>query len=160
MPGARLPDESKIHLAFEASLVAKGLFALGEIMGGVVALFLNKELLLSVMSVLTQEELAENPHDLVANYLLNSAQTLTIGTQMFVALYLLSHGGVKLWLIIGLWRERLWYYPTALIVFGVFIVYQLYRFSFTHSVWLLLISSVDVVVIALTWQEYKYLRRL
>ena len=140
--------------------MAKGLFALGEIVGGVVALFLNRESLLRVMSVLTQEELAENPHDLVANYLLNSAQTLTIGTQMFVALYLLSHGGVKLWLIIGLWHERLWYYPTALIVFGVFIVYQLYRFSFTHSVWLLLISAVDVVVIALTWHEYKYLRRL
>jgi len=38
--------------------------------------------------------------------------------------------------------------------------YQLYRFSFTQSVCLLLITLVDVIVIALTWHEYKYLRGL
>ncbi len=85
--------------------------------------------------------------------------TCRLGTQRFLALYLLGHGVVKLWLIVGLLRERLWYYPVALVVFALFIVYQLYRFSFTHSVWLLLISVVDVVVIGLTWHEYRYLHR-
>ncbi len=66
----------------------------------------------------------------------------------------------ELWLIIGLLREKLWYYPIAIIIFGLFTVYQLYRFSFTHSVWLLLITAVDVIVIGLTWHEYRYLRRL
>jgi uncharacterized membrane protein len=83
-----------------------------------------------------------------------------IGTQVFVALYLLSHGSIKLWLIIALLREKLWYYPTAIVIFGLFIVYQLYRFSFTHSVWLLLVTAVDIIVIALTWHEYKYLHRV
>jgi uncharacterized membrane protein len=116
--------------------------------------------LLKTVSVLTQEELVEDPRDVIANYLLHSAQNLSIGTQLFVAFYLLSHGSIKLWLIIGLLRQKLWYYPTAIVVFGLFIVYQLYRFSFTHSAWLLLITEVDVIVIALTWHEYKYLRRL
>ena len=79
---------------------------------------------------------------------------------MFAAVYLLGHGVIKLWLIIGLLREKLWYYPTALVVFGLFIVYQLYRYSFTHSIWLLLITIVDLVVIGLTWHEYRYLRRV
>jgi uncharacterized membrane protein len=161
MPESKnLAQEEKIHLAFEISLLLKGLFALGQIIGGIVAFFATKEFLLKTVSVLTQEELAEDPRDLVANFLLHSAQNLSIGTQLFVALYLLSHGSIKLWLIIGLLRQKLWYYPTAILVFGLFIVYQLYRFGFTHSAWLLLITLVDVIVIALTWHEYKYLRRL
>jgi uncharacterized membrane protein len=161
MPESKnLAQEEKIHLAFEISLLLKALFALGQIIGGIVALFVTKDFLLKTVSVLTQEELAEDPRDLIANYLLHSAQNLSIGTQLFVALYLLGHGSIKLWLIIGLLRQKLWYYPTAILVFGLFIVYQLYRFNFTHSVWLLLITLVDVIVIALTWHEYKYLRRL
>ena len=159
MPESKnLAQEEKIHLAFEISLLLKALFALGQIIGGIVALFVTKDFLLKTVSVLTQEELAEDPRDLIANYLLHSAQNLSIGTQLFVTLYLLGHGSIKLWLIIGLLRQKLWYYPTAILVFGLFIVYQLYRFNFTHSVWLLLITLVDVIVIALTWHEYKYLR--
>ena len=161
MPESKnLAQEEKIHLAFEISLLLKALFALGQIIGGIVALFGTKDFLLNTVSVLTQEELAEDPRDLIANYLLHSAQNLSIGTQLFVALYLLGHGSIKLWLIIGLLRQKLWYYPTAILVFGLFIVYQLYRFGFTHSAWLLLITVVDVIVIALTWHEYKYLRGL
>jgi uncharacterized membrane protein len=29
---------------------------------------------------------------------------------------------------------------------------------YTHSVWLLLVTALDVAVIALTWHEYRYLR--
>ena len=47
----------------------------------------------------------------------------------------------------------------ALAVFGLFIVYQAYRFTLTHSSWLVLITVVDIVVIALTWYEYGYLKR-
>ena len=161
MPDAEnIVREKRIHLAFVISLLLKGLFALGEIIGGIVALFVTHDVLLKTVTILTQEELTEDPHDLIANYLLHSAQNLSISTQLFVAFYLLSHGGIKLWLIIGLLREKLWYYPTAIVVFPLFIVYQLYRFSFTHSVWLLLITAVDLIVIALTWHEYKYLRRV
>lgn len=77
--------EEKIHLAFETSLFLKGLFALGEIIGAIIAFFATKEFLLKTASVLTQAELA---------------------------------------------------------------------------VWLLVITGVDVIVIALTWHAYKFLRRL
>jgi uncharacterized membrane protein len=159
-PIKNLAHEEKIHLAFEISLVLKGLLALGQIVGGIIAFFASKEFLLRTVSLLTEKELAEDPHDLIANYLLHSAQSLSLSTQVFVGLYLLGHGGVKLWLITGLWREKLWYYPVAIFVFGLFVVYQLYRFSFTHSVWWLLITAVDGIVIGLTWHEYRYLRRV
>lgn len=155
----KLLSEKYVHFAFEASLWIKGIFALIEISGGVAAYFVTQQFLVEIASAVTQGELTEDPHDLVANYLLHSAQNLSIGAQNFTAFYLFSHGAIKLWLIVGLLREKLWYYPTAMVVFGLFILYQLYRFGSTHSLLLLLITAVDVVVIALTWHEYRYLLR-
>ena len=159
MPAIGRLDEHRIHLIFEVNLFLKGAFAIFEIIGGILAYVIPQVFILGLVSTLTQHELAEDPRDLVANYLLHAAQHLSVGAQHFAALYLLSHGAIKLWLIVGLLRERLWYYPTAMVVFGLFIVYQLYRFSFTHSASLLFITALDVVVIALTWHEYGYLRR-
>lgn len=85
---------------------------------------------------------------------------MSVSSQQFAAFYLLSHGGIKLWLIIGLWRKKLGYYPAAKAVFGLFILYQLYRYSFTHSLLLLLITALDIAVIGLTWFEYQHLRRI
>lgn len=151
-------DEKKIHLVFEVSLWFKAVFALSEIIAGVVAYFVPPQLFLTLVLWVTKEEFVEDPHDLVANFLLHTVQHLSVGTQEFAAVYLLGHGAIKLWLIVGLLRERLWYYPVAMVVFGLFIVYQLYRFTFTHSIWLLLITVLDVVIIALTWHEYRYIR--
>ena len=152
-------DEKKIHLVFEVSLWLKGTFALTEVLGGVAAFVVPQQLLVHIANVITQGELTEDPHDLVANYLLHSAQHLSIGAQHFTGLYLMSHGVIKLWLIVGLLRERLWYYPTGMVVFSLFIIYQLYRFTSTQSLWLLFITAVDIVVIGLTWHEYGYVRR-
>jgi uncharacterized membrane protein len=152
-------SEKNIRLAFRVSLFIKGVFALLEIAGGALAYFISQKLLVSVITAITQDELVEDPNDFVANHLLDVAQQFSISTQYFTAFYLLNHGVIKLFLIAGLLRERLWYYPLAIIVFAFFIMYQLYRFSFTHSVWLLVITMLDMVVIWLTGREYKYLRR-
>jgi uncharacterized membrane protein len=105
------------------------------------------------------EELEGDPHDFVANLLIQAAQNFSVGTQLFISLYLLANGFTKAVLITGLLREKLVYYPAALVVFVLFVVYQVYRYSFTHSIWLLLLTLLDVVVIWLTWREYKYMRQ-
>ena len=155
----KLFEEKNIHLVFEVILWLKGAFALSETVAGVAAFFVTKQFLLGLVDWVTRHEFAQDPHDLIANLLLHSVQNLSISAQSFAALYLLAHGVVKLWLIIGLLRERLWYYPTAMVIFGLFIGYQLYRYTFTHSVWLLLITVLDIAMIWLTWHEYRYLRR-
>lgn len=159
MAAKTLFKEATVHLFFEASLLVKGAFALFEIAGGIIAYFISQRFLLDLMTEITQDELREDPRDFVANYLLHQAQHFSLSAQNFAAFFLLSHGIVKLWLIAGLLREKLWYYPTAIVVFALFIVYQLYRFSFTHSFLLLVITALDAVIIGLTWHEYRYLRR-
>ncbi|HET9641558.1 MAG TPA: DUF2127 domain-containing protein, partial [Candidatus Paceibacterota bacterium] len=138
--------------------IGKALFALAEIAGGIAAYFVTRHFLLNLVLLFTQQEVIEDPQDAIAHYLLVSAQSFSVSTQHFVALFLLSHGLIKMFIIVGLLRKRLWYYPTGMVVFGLFIVYQLYRYSFTHSVWLLLITLLDVLVLLLTWHEYGYLK--
>lgn len=154
----KLVKEKDLHFIFEASLVAKGAFALSEIIGGAFIYFVSQQFLIDLVRMITQDELAEDSKDFIANNLLRAAQNLSVSAQHFTAFYLLSHGVLKLWLILGLARKKIWYYPLAMIIFGLFITYQMYRFSFTRSPLLLLITVLDLVVIWLTWREYKFLK--
>ena len=141
------------------SLALKGAFAAAEIAAGLLTYLVTPQFVFDLVWTITRTELTEDPRDFVATHLLHAAQNLSVSSQRFAAFYLLSHGVVKLWLIIGLWRERLAYYPAAIAVFGLFITYQMYRYSFTRSPLLLLITILDGVVIWLTWTEYRHLRR-
>jgi uncharacterized membrane protein len=152
-------NEKTTHVVFQLTLLCKALFAVAEILAGIGAYFVTQQFVFGLVDHLTRLELFQDPHDLIASYLYTSAQHFSVSTRNFTAVYLLSHGAVKLWLIVGLLREKLWYYPLAIAVFGLFVVYQLYRFNLSHSPWLILITVVDVVVIALTWHEYRYVRR-
>jgi uncharacterized membrane protein len=156
----RLFDQNRVHFAFEISLMFKGAFALAEIATSIFAYVVTTQFLLDLARVITRTELTEDPRDFVANYLLDAAQGLSVSSQHFTAFYLFNHGVVKFWLIIGLWQKKLGYYPAAIAVFGLFILYQLYRYSFAHSLLLLLITALDVAVIGLTWFEYQHLRHI
>jgi uncharacterized membrane protein len=152
-------SEENLHLAFELSLLCKAALAVVETIGGIAAVFVTRQGLLHAVAAFTRAELAEDPHDWIATQLWRWAWHWSVGRQEFVALYLFAHGVVKLTLIAGLLRHRLHYYPAAIVVFGLFIAYQLYRYGHTHSVWLLLITLIDGAVIALTWHEYRFLVR-
>lgn len=69
MPAIGRLDEHRIHLIFEVSLFLKGMFAFFEIVGGILAYIVPQAFILGVVSTLTQRELAEDPRDVVANYL-------------------------------------------------------------------------------------------
>ncbi|WP_028207427.1 DUF2127 domain-containing protein [Paraburkholderia nodosa] len=158
-PGKRgLLGERNLHLLFELTLGFKAVFALAEIVAGVATYLVPQRYFLALALWVTRDEFAEDPHDLLANFLLHTVQHLSVDAQRFAGLYLLAHGVIKLWLVAGLLRERLWYFPVSLVVFALFIAYQAYRFTYTHSVWLLLVTALDIIVIALTWHEYTYLR--
>ena len=149
-----------IHIFFYLSVIAKGIDGALEIVGGLLLLFVSPDRISAIVRVITQHELSEDPKDLIATYLLNSAHSLTKGVTMFAAVYLLWHGIVKAGLVAGLLLKRRWAYPAAIIAFFLFVVYQLYRYTHTHSPALLALSVLDVLVIILTWIEYKRLKTI
>ena len=156
---SHLITEKKIFLTFEISLILKAMQAVLEIVGGLLILFISKSTVLSFVAFLTQEELTEDPRDLISHYLAKTVNDLSVSGQHFISFYLLSHGIIKLILVTGLLQKKFWAYPSAIIAFSLFIIYQMYRYTFTHSPWLLLFTALDVAIIALTVHEYRYLKR-
>ena len=140
---------------FYTSLWLKGLHAVFEIIGGVALLLTSPAFIMRVVAMVTQDEIAQDPNDFIANTLLNAAQQISVSSERFAALYLLSHGVVKVFLVAGLLRSRSWSYPAALAVFGAFIAYQVYRFTLTHSIGLVALTVFDLVVMWLIWREYR-----
>jgi len=152
-------DEHRVHKIFEISLLLKGAHALIECIGGIVLAFINTASIQSFAEKLTRGELLEDQHDFLATHLLRLAQNTSISTQHFYAFYLLSHGLVKVLLVVSLLRNKLWAYPVSLVVLGLFILYQLYRFSHTHGLGLIFLTAFDLVVMVLIWHEYRLVRR-
>lgn len=156
-----MPQETRreqfIHKIFVWSVLLKAFDGVVEILGGVALLFPG--VLTNIAMLLIQNELIEDPHDFLATYLQHTVPTFLAQSGWFAALYLVSHGLIKTVLVAGLLRDKLWAYPSAIVVFALFIVYQLYRYTFTHSIFLILLTVLDLVVIGLTWHEYRYFKK-
>jgi uncharacterized membrane protein len=151
-------QEKNIHFIFEVSLLLKGFNAAAEIIGGIFVWTISRAFLAKTVLFLTQSELSEDPNDKIANFIINAAQQFSVSSQHFIAFYLLSHGILKIILVAGLLKDKLWAYPASLVVFSLFIVYQVHRFLYTHSLWLVVLTIFDLVVLWLVWHEYNYLK--
>ena len=152
-------NEKRIHQIFAVSVSLKGLHAVFEIVLGIALYLTSTEKIVGSISDWSNRQIALERHDWIANHLLHFAEGFSVEKHNFYAFYLLSHGIVKGAVVIGLLKERLWAYPASFVVFGAFIAYQLYRYSFTHDFGLILLSIFDLFVIALAVHEYRLLRK-
>lgn len=146
--------ERRLYQLFEVSILLKGLNAIVEIVLGTLLIFVDVN---AILQSLIENELLDDPRDLLANYL-QPLVHISPGAQSFAALYLLSHGAVKVVLVGGLLRNKMWAYPASLVVFGIFILYQVVRFFRTHSIALVALTIFDLVVMWLIFHEYRRLR--
>ena len=140
---------------FQVGIILKGLDGALEVIGGLLLLVVSPATIDRVVTSLTQHELSEDPHDFLATHLLKTAHGLTGSALLFGAVYLLSHGAVKVVLVAALLKNELWAYPWMIVFLGVFIVYQVYRLSFKPSVGLTLLTLFDAFVAWLTYREYR-----
>jgi uncharacterized membrane protein len=151
----RKPKEDLTDRVFHVSLLLKGLDGLLECIGGIFLLLIKPEQINSWARSLTEGELSRDPHDFIANHILNTAHELTGASLLFGALYLLSHGVVKLVLVIEVLRDHLWAYTALIVVTVLFVVYQVYRMADEFSLGLFVLTIFDLVIIYLTQKEYR-----
>ena len=133
----------------------KGLGALIEVISGVLLLKISPQAINQIAMIFIAQELSEPRHDFILRHLRHMFESLGASGKHFASLYLLSHGAVKLILVIELLRNKLWAYPLMLAVLAAFASYQTYRFVLTHSVAMVFLTIFDLAVMALTWNEYR-----
>jgi len=151
----KLKLSSLLHGSFRTGITLKGIGGLTEIIGGVFLWFITPGELSQLVSGLLEEEHLRHPHNFLASHFLHLAQGISHADPVFASLYLLSHGLVKTVLIVALWFNKLWAYPLTIAVFGGFMVYQVFRYTHTHSFALMVLTIFDAVVVWLTWCEYR-----
>ncbi|WP_319023066.1 DUF2127 domain-containing protein [Mesorhizobium sp. B1-1-8] len=61
-------------------------------------------------------------------------------------------------MVVGLLRGKLWSYPASLAALAAFIIYQVYRYCYTHSAGLLVLTIFDAIVMVLIWHEWAIVR--
>lgn len=148
--------EGRIHEFFEVSILLKGINAAVQIVLGTLFLFFDVS---AWISALVENELVEDPDDFLASHLEPLTTHLTSGTQLFTAMYLLSHGIVKIILVAGLLRNKLWAYPASIGVLSLFISYQVIRIAKTGSVLMIALTVFDLFVLWSIWHEYRYMKK-
>lgn len=153
-----MKTHSLLRTTFRAGIAVKAFDGIFETVGGVLLWFVQPAEMNRALHFLFQHEISRDPHDFFASHLLHMTAQLAQGSLVFASLFLLSHGIVKILLAIALWKDDLWAYPLAIVVFGGFAVYQVYRYAHTHSLGLLVLTVLDVAIVWLTWAEYRVLK--
>jgi uncharacterized membrane protein len=144
-----------LHEGFRAAITLKGIDGLLEAIGGAILWFVKPSALNTIALKFLELDLPFDHHEFIMTHLYRATEHLADGGKHFASVYLLAHGLIKALLVTALWFDALWAYPATIFVFGVFCVYQLHRFVYTRSITLLLITFFDILIIWLTWREYR-----
>jgi uncharacterized membrane protein len=144
---------------FDVSLILKGIDGLLELVGGILLFVISPVRLNAIVRFLTQHELTEDPNDFIATRLVRYAHLFTTSVSLFLAIYLLSHGLVKIVLVVAVLKEQLWAYPWMIAFLLIFIAYQVYQLAQQLSVGLLFLTVFDLFIVALTFLEYQKHKR-
>ncbi|MGB3921869.1 MAG: DUF2127 domain-containing protein [Minisyncoccia bacterium] len=112
---------------------------------------------INVITSLMSHELVEDPNDLL--YAL-AARVVPheLYISYFLAVYFIFWGLVDVLLSISLVKKKMWAFPVSFVLIGGFIVYELARFSYSHSLILLWIIIVDILILWLIKREYARIK--
>ncbi|MFM6962962.1 MAG: DUF2127 domain-containing protein, partial [Micrococcales bacterium] len=112
----KLRSETQLlHRTFMLSIAGKGLFGLIELIGAVAALIITPEQVKAFTHWITAGLVHDNPNNVVAQWLLTAGNHVTGATTLWISAYLVLHGLTKVVLVIALFRDKLWAYPSMLV---------------------------------------------
>ncbi len=100
----------------------------------------------------------EDPNDFLLRVTGPLLQHLSLTVTYFLAAYLIFWGIVDIFFSISLLKHRMWAFPVSIYLIGAFVLYELYRFSHTHSLILAGVIAIDLVLLWLIREEYHELK--
>lgn len=150
--------DKQVYKLFRVSVILKGIISAGEIVVGIIAFFVPVTLLTELVASFARSELQSEPGSYIAAHVLTLTQGVPEVSTLFLGLYLLSRGLIKLILVWALLKNQLWAYPSSLVVLGLFVAYQLYEIERTHSIFVVAITLFDLAVMYFIWREYRVVK--
>ncbi|WP_407345085.1 DUF2127 domain-containing protein [Pengzhenrongella phosphoraccumulans] len=149
---------SLLDRIFEGGIILKGMSGASEFVAGLLLLLASPAAINGFLAFITQREIAEDPHDKLASFILHSADHFNSGAKTYAVAYLWVHAAVKLIAVIGILRNQLWAYPFSLITLGLLMIFQIYSIAVKFSAGMLLLTVFDGLILGLIWREYSKVR--
>lgn len=146
---------SILHRIFSIGIIAKCVDGILEIIGGALLLFFDPTKIHQLLVLITQHELLTDSNDVIANYILNLGNNLSTSAQHFAAIYLFTHGLLKIIIYILLLKGNKKTYIFIITTLIMFITYQIYRFIIGGSIFMLFVTIFDILILVLTVIEYN-----
>lgn len=147
--------KSLLDKTYEIGIIIKGIDGTLELIGGILVLILSPGAILNIANFFTQDALQENPHNFIANHIERAGHHLASGQTTFAALFLLTHGLVKVVLVVCLLLNKLWAYPWALVVLGLFLIYQIFLLVTRPTFGMSFLTVLDIIIIILVYREWR-----
>jgi uncharacterized membrane protein len=148
----------KLDLVYRIGVMVKGLDGAIELVGGML-LWLAPGLLREALLPLSATVGGDHPiRNFVAYWAGRLGHELATDSTVFVVIFLLAHGIVKVVLVYCLLREYHWVYPYALAVLGLFAAYQVFVLFGSPTVGMAVFTALDFAIIWLVWREWRVLR--
>lgn len=156
----RSREDRILDYSFLVGISLKVLNIIGDVLVGIPLLFIKPRQIGAFIHSITASELLENPNDHLSNFLIHSTARLTHGALLYLGIYFLLHGLVKIGIVAALVRGSRNVYPWAIGALGVLLIYQIISISIHFSITLTILSVLDFVIILLTLREWRHHRTL
>jgi len=143
------------HWLFLLTLAAKGALGVIQLVTAAALALGIADRLPAIAQRLFAAELSQDPDDFLAKWLMALAGQVPGTDLTFYKIYFAAHGllhvGVVALLLLGHGAA----YPAAIAVLAGFVVYQIFEWFHVGGSMLLVLTAIDLAVIALTLTEWK-----
>jgi uncharacterized membrane protein len=154
----RIPfrEQPAFQRVYKIGIAIKGFDGLVELVAGL-ALWLSPSLVHNFLNLIIGEtsEHSGRIYQFIAENVGRVDNDFAKTSLVFLIIFLISHGLIKLALVYALLKEILKAYPYALVVLTGFLIYQLYVFIIHPTLGMALFTILDAVIIWLVWGEYQ-----
>jgi uncharacterized membrane protein len=151
--------EKDYHELFRIGILVKALDGFLEMCAGVFLYFVSYSAINGLLFSIFHQEITETPRDVFWAYLINEWHSIALSGHSFWGVLFIAHGLTKLALSAALLKNYVWAYPTAAVVFTLFVIYELISVIHQPSLFLWLITIFDVIVIGLILHEYRHTKK-
>lgn len=139
---------------FGLAVIINAINGIFETIGGAFLLFVSSSYTIELLKKMVSHELQYDPSDFFANKVLTVTQTFSLTTQHFIGLVIFTHGLINLWIVLTIWKKKIWAFPIAVTALLLLAVYQIYRFSYTGSIALFASIVIDLIIVYFTADKY------
>lgn len=151
-----IPEQQQTgHRLFIVTLVAKAVLGAVQLLTAFAIYVGLAEKLPALAQWLFKAELAEDPNDFLATYIISLLGISPTSDLTFYTIYFSAHGVLHIAVVIALLNGASWAHYAAIVVLWAFVAYQMFEWAHVGGTALLILTAIDLLVIFITMREHR-----